>query len=156
MFFTSLHGKRWPVSMQLTVSCVPTAGYITVPAFIVCNRGRGGDISPCALPAHITPYLPLQSGEQSEAPSLFPFKELRGREQNECLLQTLPENALSLTVPLCAVFLVRNPFPDQASSLNESSEKINQQNLLESGVFYFLKIISLDSSVPAKNNNYFP
>ena len=124
--------------------------------FYSLQWGAGGDFSPCAVPAHITPYLPLQSGEQSEAPSLFPFKELRGREQNERLLQMLPENVLSLTVPLCAVFLVRNPFPDQASSLNESSEKINQQNLLELGVFYFLKIISLYSSVPAKNNNYFP
>lgn len=57
----------------------------------------------------------------------------------------LPEVAFCDSRAVHSVALVRDPFLDEASSLNESSEKINQQNLLKRGVFYILKIISLSS-----------
>lgn len=53
-------------------------------------------------------------------------------------------NVLHHAHTLCSFFVqLRNPFPDQASSLNGGSEEINQQNLLKFGVF--LKIHSLYS-----------
>lgn len=56
---------------------------------------------------------------------------------------------------ICNIFQFRNPFLDQESSLNESSEKINQQRFLKLGVFYFLKILSLCSWSLAGNKNNF-
>ena len=73
------------------------------------------------------------------------------------LLQNAAWGASSVPVRLRFLFFfqLRNLFPDQASRLDGSSEKINQQNLLKLGVFY-LKIPSLYSWMLAENNYYFP